>query len=70
MCGIKFSKYSLDLFPHDVNSARENGMCQIFIHNHFKYFLKISESDFWLRLVTLSVCLEPLGFHWMDFHEI
>ena len=31
---------------------------------------KISKSDYQRRHVCPSVCMEQLGLHWMDFHEI
>ena len=36
----------------------------------FKRFRKISKSDYYLCHICLSVCIEKLGSHWTDFHEI
>ena len=37
---------------------------------HFRRFRKIAKSYYWLRHVRPPVCMEQLGSHWTDFHEI
>ena len=32
---------------------------------------EIAKSDYWLHMsVRLSVCMEQLGFYWMDFYDV
>ena len=80
VCGIKFPKYSLDLFPYDVNSDRENGKVKYllitFILGAFEKIWKATVNC--VLSVCLSVCMyvclsvymEQFGFHWMEFNEI
>ena len=46
-------------------------LCVLFvIPSVLRRVRKIPKSEYYLRRVCLSVRMEQLGFHWMDFHEI
>ena len=41
------------------------------LHKQFLHaFAKLQKSDYWLRHMCLSVRMEQIDSHWMDFHDI
>jgi hypothetical protein len=42
----------------------------IAVDSSFRRVHKIAKNDSWLCHVCVSICMEHLSSHWVDFHEI